>query len=82
MRFIIGILIGVGLTYILLDVFRIPYVKTSKAVKTLSSRQKSQTSTVDIWLENVAEYLAKKIKINEFLTISFLQVLQVHQILH
>ena len=80
MRFIIGILIGVGLTYILLDVFRIPYVKTSKAVKTLSSRQKSQTSTVDIWLENVAEYLAKKIKINEFQRIELEENLRTAQI--
>ena len=35
---IIGALCGVGLFFVLADVYRIPYLKTSKAVESLSKK--------------------------------------------
>ena len=66
LQIIAGILAGVGMMYILLDVFRIPYLKTSKAVKTVSKKQREKTSSVDVWLGGVANSLAKIIRINEY----------------
>lgn len=65
-QIITGILIGIGIMYILLDAFKIPYLKTSKSVKTLSKRQRDKTSSVDVLLEGVANSIAKVIKLNEY----------------
>ena len=61
-----GILVGVGMMYILLDAFKIPYLKTSQSVKTLSKRQREKTSSVDVWLGGVANSIAKIMKLNEY----------------
>ena len=63
---IIGALCGVGLFFVLADVYRIPYLKTSKAVESLSKQQKEKTSALNIWLGNLAESLARHMKLNEF----------------
>lgn len=63
---IIGALCGVGLFFVLADVYRIPYLKTSKAVESLSKKQKVKTSTLNVWLGNLADFLAKHMKLNEF----------------
>ncbi len=63
---IIGILCAVGLYYVLADVYKIPYYKTSKAVESLSKRQKDKKSSLDIWLSGIAEWLAKRLRLNEF----------------
>ena len=65
-QLISGILVGVGMMFILLDVFEIPYLKTSKSVKTVSKKQREKTSSVDVWLGSIADSLAKIIKINEY----------------
>ena len=66
LKIMVGIFVGVGMMYILLDAFRIPYLKTSKAVKTLSKRQREKTSSVDVGLGGIANSLAKIIRINEY----------------
>ncbi len=63
---VIGILIGIGLFYVLVDVYKIPYYKTSKAVESLSKRQKDKTSGLDIWLRGIAEWLSRHMRLNEF----------------
>ena len=63
---IIGILCGVGLFFVLVDVYKIPYYKTSKAVESLSKRQSVKTSGLDIWLSGFAGWLSKHIRINDF----------------
>lgn len=65
-KIIFGILVGVGMMYILLDAFKVPYMKTSKSVKTVSKKQREKTSSVDVWLGGVANTIAKIIKLNEF----------------
>ena len=63
---IIGILCGVGLFYVLVDFWRIPYYKTSKAVESLSKKQKDKKSGLDVWLSGLAAWLSKRIRINDF----------------
>lgn len=65
-KIIFGVLVGMGLMYILLDAFKVPYMKTSKSVKTVSKKQREKTSSVDVWLGGVANTIAKTIKLNEF----------------
>ena len=57
LQIITGILVGVGMMYILLDAFRIPYLKTSKSVKTVSKKQREKTSSVDVWIGGIANFL-------------------------
>ena len=77
---IIGMLCGIGLFLVLVDVYKIPYMKTSKAVKSLSSKQKVKTSGLDVWLGNLASWLSKRIKINEFKRVQHEADLQTAQI--
>lgn len=65
-QLIAGILVGVGMMYVLLDAFRVPYLKTSKAVKTVSKKQREKTSSVDVWLGGIATSISKIIKLNEY----------------
>ncbi|MBO4869582.1 MAG: secretion protein F [Clostridia bacterium] len=62
----VGALIGVGLFFILADSFRIPYYKSSKAVDSLSKKQRDKQSALDTWLSGIAEWLAKHMRMNEF----------------
>lgn len=66
LQVIAGILVGIGMMYIMLDIFKVPYLKTSQSVKTLSKRQREKTSTLDILLGSVANSLSKIIRINEY----------------
>ena len=61
MQVIIGALFGVGLFFILADVYAIPYYKTSKAVESLSKLQKEKTSGLDLWLGGIAGWLADRL---------------------
>jgi hypothetical protein len=63
---IIGMLCGTGLFLVLADVYRIPYYKTSRAVESLSKKQRDRSSGLNIWLEGIAEKIAAHLKLNEF----------------
>ena len=66
MQVIIGALLGVGLFFILADVYAIPYYKTSKAVESLSKLQKEKTSGLDLWLGGIAGWLADRLPMDPF----------------
>ena len=66
MKIFMIFLIGTGLFMILADCFRIPYMRTSKAVKNLAKQQKEKTSSMDVWLTSFASFIAKRLKLNEF----------------
>ena len=63
---IIGMLCGIGLYFVLADIYRIPYLKSSKAVNNLSKKQKDKSSGLDVWLKGIATWLSKHMKLNEF----------------
>lgn len=62
----IGVLVGIAMFMILVDRFRIPYMRTSKAVNNLAKQQKEKTSSIDVWLSSVASFIARKLRLNEF----------------
>ncbi|MGI6196254.1 MAG: secretion protein F [Eubacteriales bacterium] len=63
---IIGMLCGIGLYFVLADGYKLPYLKTSKAVLNLSKKQKDKSSGLDVWLKGLAVWLSKRLKLNEF----------------
>ena len=63
---LIGSFFGVGLFLILADCFRVPFFKTSKAINSLAKRREKKTSTLDIWLGDLAMWISKRLRINEF----------------
>lgn len=65
-KVIIGILCGLGIFLILLDLYGIPYMKTSRAVESLAKKQKEKTSGLDVVLGNLASWIAKRIRLNDF----------------
>lgn len=66
MKICVGVLVGIGLFMILADRFRIPYMRTSKAVNNLAKQQKEKTSSIDVWLSSFASFIARKIRLNEY----------------
>ncbi len=66
LQIIIGSLCGVACYFIMADVLHIPYIRTSKAVNNLAKLQRERTSSIDIWLGNLAAFIAKYIPMNEF----------------
>lgn len=65
-KMIVGALIGFAAYFFLADAFQLPYVRTSKAIKNLSKLQREKTSSIDIWLGNLAGTIAKLLPMNEF----------------
>lgn len=63
---LIGAIFGVGIFLILADCFRIPFLSTSKAVNNLAKRHKHKTSSIDIWLKDLAIWISKKLRLNEY----------------
>lgn len=62
---ICGILVGVGVFFIIADLMKMPYIKTSKAISNLSKRQNKKTSTVELWLKDLSAWIARHLKLNE-----------------
>ena len=63
---IISIFISLSIFFIVADFVRIPLIKTSKAFHSLSKRQKKKTNTFELWLKDLATWLSKHLKINEY----------------
>ncbi len=61
-----GILFAVGTYFVLADVMRIPYLKSSAAVMNLTKSQKEETTFLDVWLSDLADKLAGLLRLNEF----------------
>ena len=57
---------GFGLGFILSDVFRIPKYPVSKAIKSLGKRKNKQISRLEIWLGDFSNYIASKLRLNEY----------------
>ena len=63
---IIGSLIGVGLFLILADTLRVPFLATSTTAGNLAKRQKQKTGTLEIWLHDLAMWISKRLRLNEY----------------
>lgn len=65
-KILAGVVLSIGLFMIMADYLKIPYMRTSKAIKNLEKQQSEKTSSIDIWLSSLASFIAKKLKLNEF----------------
>lgn len=63
---IIGAIFGVGLFLVFADFLRIPFFRTSKAINNVAKWQEKKTGTLDIWLGDLALWLSKRLRLNEF----------------
>lgn len=62
-----GALVATGIFLILADAFRIPYLSTVLAESNYGKRQKARRkSLLDAWLESVALWISKRIRLNEY----------------
>ena len=66
LQILIAVIAAIGLGFILSDVFKIPKYPVSKAITTLGKRQKKKTNPLDIWLGDLANWIAGKLKLNEY----------------
>lgn len=60
------LLLASSLYLIAADLFRIPTIKATKAMKSLSIRQHTGPSSLDIWLESFAIWLSRHLRLNEY----------------
>ena len=65
-KLLIGLFVAVSVYFILADALKLPTIRTSRAVNNLAKRQTEKTSSIDIWLGNLASFLAKHMPMNEF----------------
>ena len=56
----------IGLFYIALDALKVPYLKSSRAVKSVLDKQRKKVSVLDVLLGDTATKLAHRIRLNEF----------------
>ena len=66
MQYVIGMLLGTGVFFILADYIRIPLFASSKAANSLAKRQKTKTSTIELWLKGLAIWISKHLRLNEY----------------
>jgi len=66
MQYIIAALFGAGAFFIICDLLRVPLLKTSKAAKNLVKRQNAKTSSLEIWMQDLAISLARFVRLNEY----------------
>ena len=65
-KIIVGVLFGIAFYFILADIFKVPYMRTSKAITNLAKQHQEKTSSIDVWLGGFAGAIAKHIPMNEF----------------
>ena len=66
LQIIIATIAAIGLGCILADVFKIPKYPVSKAITSLGKRQNKKTNPLDIWLGDLANLIASKLRLNEY----------------
>jgi len=71
---------GIGVFLILSDVFKVPYMTTSKAVMSIANKTK-KASAKDVFIHDITDWLARFIKINTYKRESMLQKLKTADIL-
>ena len=66
LQIIIATIAAIGLGCILAEVFKIPKYPVSKAITSLGKRKNKKTNPLDIWLGDLANLIASKLRLNEY----------------
>ena len=61
-----GALIGLGLFFILLDAFNVPFAATFKSIAGLSKRLEGESSQINTTLEELAKFISKLIRLDDY----------------
>lgn len=70
LKIIFFVLLAIGLLLISSDIFKIPYIKASRAVKKLLLKTKNKQSSADLRLSDLSQKLSKIIRLDEYKRIS------------
>ena len=66
LQILIASLAAIGLGWILADVLKIPKYPVSKAITSLGKRKNRKTNPLDIWLGDLANLIASRLRLNEY----------------
>lgn len=66
LQILIASLAAIGLGLILADVLKIPKYPVSKAITSLGKRKNKKTNPLDIWLGDLANLIASRLRLNEY----------------
>lgn len=75
-QIVFAILIGISIFLIAADLLRIPHIKTSRAFRSLSKRQKKKTSLLELGLQGAARFIARHLKLNDYRRLQLVSDLQ------
>lgn len=62
----VAVVAAVGIALILLDVLKVPSYAVSKATHNLGKKQNKKTNPLEVWLKEIANRIAGKLKLNEY----------------
>lgn len=65
-QIITAVFVSLGIGLILADIYHIPKQSVSKAITNLGKKQKKNVSQLELWLSDLANFIAKKIRLNEY----------------
>lgn len=65
-QIVTAIFVSLGIGLILADIYRIPKQSVSKAITNLGKKQKKNVSQLELWLSDLANFIANKIRLNEY----------------
>lgn len=63
---VVAIVATIGIAFILLDVLKVPSYAVSKATHNLGKKQNKKTNPLEVWLKEIANRIAGKLKLNEY----------------
>lgn len=66
LQILIATVAAIGFGFILADVFKIPQFPVSKAITSLGKRKNKKTNPLDIWLGDLANLVASKLRLNDY----------------
>ena len=66
LQVLVGIFSGIGLCLILLDLYRVPTMKTARAAGNLGKKGNRKVGVVEILLKDFSAFLAGKIRLGEY----------------
>lgn len=66
LQILIATVAAIGFGFILADVFKIPQFPVSKAITSLGKRKNKKTNPLDIWLGDLANLIASKLRLNDY----------------
>lgn len=65
-QIVTAIFVSLGIGLILADIYRIPKQSVSKAITNLGKKQKKNVSQLELWQSDLANFIANKIRLNEY----------------